>query len=244
MLVNPIDAMSTRSWSIAALHSFGASGPLVWLQQCQCGDHVITAPPVFLTMGSGASAAQRLYQDIVRRAASVSICGTQSRNTGQHSWQCHVLDHARHAPRSSTPDPAGRARFPPHPPSQSSSMPDDVFTATFGLKEKTQSDSGVNLSFPTSTQSCDDLITARTRAYMYEPRARATVSVDSVLTPDAPPPPPRPQHTFSPCPKRKQIQYYHMVKSASSDAVKKTESPLIGKMEIVRQRGMKKFDSS
>eukprot|EP00118_Oscarella_pearsei_P024922 m.307123 g.307123 ORF g.307123 m.307123 type:complete len:387 (+) comp41935_c0_seq1:47-1207(+) len=247
VLINPVDGLCMRSWNIVRLHSFGCSGPLLWLQPCQCGNS--SASTVYLTLGSGSNACLNVFNTIVRKAATQSVQGTRNATVDHHSWTCFVIDHSYHAQRPATPD--GRSRFPPSPNQQlSASLPDDVFGM---LTRSETSDSGLG-SLYSSGQTTPDgpnqnhrngsLPNIVTNDMDFPIQLRkwsdGYLSEQILSRNEGPPLPPRPNYTLTPSPTPRRKEFL-ISKSVSSEAVKPKfpPSPL-----AQRNQGMRKCPSS
>ena len=116
VLMCPVTSLPTHSWKVVSLHSFGTSGPQLWLQQCKGCNQETASDPVFLTIGSGASACEEIFEQVCAVA-----CGTgsqdknvlsQSDTVTGHTKTFYLAAHQGHEQHSPSPTPQhGQAVF-------------------------------------------------------------------------------------------------------------------------------------
>lgn len=137
VLMCPVTTLPTHSWKVASLHSFGTSGPQLWLQKCgKCNPDA--SGLVYLTIGSGVASCEDIFHQVCSIAGGN---GTQDSNilsqldssTG-HARICYISAHQGHEQHTPTPTPQqGRAillnRALSPEALASSSVPDDVWSS-------------------------------------------------------------------------------------------------------------------
>ena len=135
VLMCPVSSLPTHSWRVASLHSFGTSGPQLWLQECGTCNEGDVPGPVYLTVGSGVSTCEDIFDQVCN-----IVCGNGTQDssmltqTDSSSGQriCYIPAHEGH--EHHTPPPTceqGRAvlltqALSPETVVSTTSVPDDV----------------------------------------------------------------------------------------------------------------------
>lgn len=146
VLTCPVSSLPTHSWEVASLHSFGTSGPQLWLQECGTCNEGALPGPVYLTVGSGVSTCEDIFHQVCN-----IVCGNGAlTRTDSASGQriCHISTHEGHE-HHALPPPAceqGRAvlltrTLSPETVVSNSSVSDDKYECDSGVS--TRSNSGI-----------------------------------------------------------------------------------------------------